>query len=442
MYLPEAVAVCLQRLQSAGFACYAVGGCVRDALLGIPPHDYDLCTSALPAQTAQVFDDCTLVRSGEKHGTIGVVLHGEVIEITTFRTEGGYQDSRHPDWVKFVPSLTEDLARRDFTVNAMAYAPDAGYIDPFGGREDLQKCVLRCVGDPATRFSEDALRILRGVRFAVRFGLTPDMATEDAMFRLTPLLENLARERVFEELCKLLPLVTAQDLLRFAPVLTAAIPELAPCVGFRQHSPHHAYDVYTHTAHVVGAVPAELPLRWAALLHDVGKPATFTLDGDGRGHFLGHARQSADLADAILRRLKAPTQLREQVVTLIAQHMTPLPPDRHILRRRLGRLGSEQTFRLLALQQADFGSKGTGKEEAPEFAQTEALLRQILAEDDCLSVRDLAIDGRDLLSLGFAPGPALGACLETLLLAVQSDRLPNEKEALLQAAAHQKTPGK
>ncbi len=442
MHLPEAVAVCLQRLQSAGFACYAVGGCVRDALLGIPPHDYDLCTSALPAQTAQVFDDCTLVRSGEKHGTIGVVLHGEVIEITTFRTEGGYQDSRHPDWVKFVPSLTEDLARRDFTVNAMAYAPDAGYIDPFGGREDLQKCVLRCVGDPTTRFSEDALRILRGVRFAVRFGLTPDAATEDAMFRLTPLLENLARERVFEELCKLLPLVTAQDLLRFAPVLTAAIPELAPCVGFRQHSPHHAYDVYTHTAHVVGAVPAELPLRWAALLHDVGKPATFTLDGDGRGHFPGHARQSADLADAILRRLKAPTQLREQVVTLIAQHMTPLPPDRHILRRRLGKLGKEQTFRLLALQQADFGSKGTGREEAPEFAQTEALLRQILAEDDCLRVRDLAIDGRDLLSLGFAPGPALGACLEALLLAVQSDRLPNEKEALLQAAAHQKTPGK
>ncbi len=435
MPLPPPVTYCLQALEDAGFQCYAVGGCVRDSLLGLTPHDYDLCTDAAPAETARVFGAWPLVRSGEKHGTVGVVMDNQVIEITTFRTEGGYADSRHPDWVKFVPSLKEDLARRDFTVNAMAYNPKTGYADPFGGREDLQNRVLRCVGDPAARFSEDALRILRGVRFALRFGLTPDAATEQAMFSLAGLMDSLARERVFDELCKLLPLVSGEDLLTYAPVLTAAIPELAPCVGFRQYSPHHAYDVYTHTAFVVAAAEPQLALRWAALLHDIGKPGTFTLDEGDQGHFLGHAQASARLAEAVLRRLKAPTALREQVVVLIAQHMTPLPPDRQILRRRLGKYGEPTVRLLLALQKADFGSKGTGKtEDASVFSQVEACLDAILAEQDCLTVKDLAVNGRDLLGLGFAPGPRLGECLEYLLGEVQRDSLPNDREPLLHTA--------
>ena len=433
MLLPEKVLLCMQTLRQAGFSAYAVGGCVRDSLLGLTPHDYDMCTNALPRETASLFADYTLVRSGEKHGTIGVVMDGEVLEITTFRTEGGYQDSRHPDWVRFVPNIEEDLSRRDFTVNAMAYSPETGYIDPFGGQTDLENHILRAVGDPETRFTEDALRILRGVRFGVRFGLTPEQDTLAAMKKLSPLMDKLARERVFEELCKLLPLVTAEDLLTYREILVQAIPVLAPCVGFEQHNPHHKYDVYTHTAQVVEAAPKDLALRWAALLHDCGKPEAFFLDAAGRGHFHGHASLSAQKADALLHLLKAPTALRERGVFLVAQHMTELLPDRKLLRKRLGRWGEEATFQLLALQEADFGGKGVGEED-DQFAAVRGLLQALLAENACLTVKDLQVDGRDLMAIGFAADPLLGACLADLLEQVQEEQLPNEKSALLAAA--------
>lgn len=435
MYLPEHVLTCMHALTAAGHKVYAVGGCVRDSLLGIRPHDYDLCTSATTEQMHRVFAGCRLVTNGEKHGTVGVVLDGQVIEITTFRTEGGYTDNRHPGWVKFVSCVEEDLARRDFTVNAIAYHPEDGYMDPFGGQADLQNHILRAVGDPATRFTEDALRILRGVRFAVRFGLTPEKATEQAMVSLVPRMDSLARERVFEELCKLLPLVTAADLLRFAPILAQVIPELTPCIGFRQHTHHHIYDVFTHTTHVVEATPSDLALRWAALLHDIGKPLCFTMDEQGQGHFLGHAKVSAQMANEILLRLKSPTVLREQVVFLITQHMTPLEPDKKLLRRRLGQYGEEGVRALLALQRADFGSKGTGTaQEEAVFDQIEDLLAELLAEQSCFGIKDLAVGGNDLLTLGVAPGPKIGACLSHLLALVQDEKLPNEKEALLAAA--------
>ncbi len=433
MFLPENVSLCIRALEQAGFSAYGVGGCVRDALLGLTPHDYDLCTNALPGETARVFEGYSLVRSGEKHGTVGVVMDGEVIEITTFRTEGGYQDSRHPDWVRFVSGLEEDLARRDFTVNAMAYSPKTGYIDPFGGQADLENKLLRTVGDPTARFTEDALRILRGVRFAVRFGLEPEEKTLQAMIELAPRMEMLAKERVFDELCKLLPLVTADDLGRFAPVLTAVIPELKPAVGFLQHTPHHAYDVFTHTTLVVEGVADDLALRWAALLHDAGKPAAFTMDENGRGHFKGHAHLSAEIADDILRRLKAPTALREQVVLLIKQHMTLLEPDKRILRRRLGQYGEETVRKMLTLQKADFAGKGVVDSD-PGFSQIEVLLEEILLEEACLTIKDLAINGQDLIELGFTPGPAIGACLAKLLEQVQDETFPNEKEVLLNAA--------
>lgn len=435
MFLPRQAKYCMDTLTAAGYQAYAVGGCVRDALLGLTPHDYDICTDAAPEETAHLFAAHTLVRSGEKHGTIGVVVDGEVYEITTFRTEGGYRDSRHPDWVKFVSDVAEDLSRRDFTVNAMAYSPETGYVDPFGGQTDLQKGILRAVGDPQTRFTEDALRILRGVRFAVRFGLTPEEKTMDAMMRLAPRLESLARERVFEELCKLLPLVRAEDLLRYAPILSAAIPQIAPMVGFLQHSPHHAWDVFTHTAHVVENVPRDLTLRWAALLHDAGKPACFTRDENGRGHFKGHAAVSESIASQVLLGLKAPTKLREDVCQLIGLHMTPLEADKRLLRRRLGKLGQEALQRLLLLQEADMGSKGTGiPDEMEQFPRIRAVLAEVLAEDACFKISDLAVCGSDLLHLGFAPDPNLGKCLQWLLEQVQDERVPNDKEALLHAA--------
>lgn len=435
MVLPQAVQYCIQSLEAAGFQGFAVGGCVRDSLLGLTPADYDLCTDAKPEDLCKIFSSHQLLHHGQKHGTVGVVLDGQVYEITTFRKEGDYADARHPGWVAFVPNVEEDLARRDFTINAMAYNPRLGCIDPFGGQADLKNRILRTVGDPQARFREDALRILRGARFSARFGLTPDAATMDAMQTLSPLMAYLARERVFEELCKLICSATAEDLQKFAPLLTQVIPELAPSVGFQQHSPHHRYDVFTHTAYVVEAVPKLLPLRWAALLHDVGKPASFTMDETGRGHFKGHAQVSQEMADEILRRLKAPSSLRQQVTALIGLHMARLEPDKKLLRRRLGRLGQELLEQLLVLQEADMGSKGTGiPEEMEQFAVIRRLIQEILAEDACFSIKDLAINGWDLQQAGFAPGPVIGQCLSWLLGQVQDEVLPNRRDVLLAAA--------
>ncbi len=434
MELPLYVTGCLEALEGAGYAAYAVGGCVRDACLGRMPQDFDLCTAALPEETEGVFAGRRLVLAGKKHGTVGVVTDCGVVEITTFRTEGAYRDNRHPDWVAFVPDIEQDLARRDFTINAMAYSPSRGFADPFGGREDLERRLLRAVGDPTRRFQEDSLRILRGVRFAVKYGLDVEPETEKAMLSQAHLMENLARERVFEELCKLLPLVDAADLKRFGPILAQVIPELGPMIGFDQHSPHHAYDLFTHTAQVTARVPAELTLRWAALLHDIGKVPTFTRDETGRGHFYGHAPKGAEMADAVLRRLKAPTALREQVVLLIGKHMTKPEPNKKVLRRMAGSLGWDTLEELLQLQLADMTSKGVSKEgELAVFQELRALLEEIKEENACLTLKDLAVNGNDLMALGFQ-GKAIGQCLNGLLERVLEERLPNEKEALLACA--------
>ena len=434
MQIPQSVQFCIDTLENAGFAAYLVGGCVRDAYLNLIPHDFDLCTNALPEETEKVFFDHKLVLAGKKHGTIGVVTDAGVVEITTFRTEGGYTDCRHPQWVKFVPDIEADLARRDFTVNAMAYSPSRGFADPFGGRDDLDNGILRAVGEPSARFEEDALRILRGIRFASRYNLSVEEKTRQAMFDLAPRMESLARERVFEEVNRFLQLAKAEDLLTFAPILAAVIPELEQTLGFDQHSPHHAYDVFTHIAYVTAAVPSEPALRWAALLHDVGKPATFTTDETGRGHFYAHAQVGAEMANTILLRLKAPTQLREEVVLLISQHMTKLEPEKRFLRRCLNRLGSDRVERLLQLQEADMGSKGTGKQDQLlQFSQVRALLAEIKAENSCLQLKDLAVNGNDLLALGLS-GKQIGKTLNSLLEQVMDDVLPNDRSVLLEAA--------
>ena len=431
MHLPENACLCIGLLQEAGFPCYAVGGCVRDALLGLTPHDYDLCTAAQPEQIKQVFAAFPQIHAGEKHGTIGIIFpNHEVYEITTFRTEGGYKDSRHPDWVEFVEEVTEDLARRDFTVNAMAFSPEAGLTDPFGGQQDLCTKTLRAVGNPHQRFSEDALRILRGVRFCVSYDLTPEKETLKAMLELAPLMENLARERVFEELCKLLPRIQSHHMTQFAPIITQVIPQLAPAIGFDQHNPHHIYDIYTHTAHVVAAVPPALPLRWAALLHDTGKTETFTLDEKGCGHFYGHAPVSAQIANDVLLNLKAPTALREQVAQLVQLHMTPIVPERKAVRRWLSRLGQQRLEELLQLQQADMGGKATADPQEDYYSRIRGLIREIQEENACLTLRDLSLNGHDLMQLGYA-GPQIGKILNGLLDAVLEEKVENQRSALL-----------
>ena len=434
MKLPQTIVTILDTLENHGFAAYVVGGCVRDSLLGLTPADFDLCTSALPEQMEQVCAGQRLVLAGEKHGTVGVCTDTGVVEITTFRTEGDYRDSRHPDWVRFVGDVEQDLARRDFTVNAMAYSPTRGFADPFGGRQDLENKILRAVGAPEKRFREDALRILRGVRFAVRYGLTVEPETRRAMDDQAGGLDSLSRERVFEELSKLLPLVTGADLLEFASIMGAAIPEIAPMIGFDQHSPHHAYDLYTHVAYVTGAVPGDLTVRWAALLHDIGKVSTFTRDETGRGHFYGHASAGAELAEQVLLGLKAPNRLRCQVVELIGAHMTRLQPDKKQLRRQLSRLGWEQLEREFWLQQADMSSKGvTEPGEGEIFPEIRRLLEEIRREDSCLKITDLAVNGEDLMALGYQ-GRQIGERLHWLLEQVLEETLPNDRHALLLAA--------
>ena len=438
MTLPEQIIRCLQMLESAGYAAYLVGGCVRDDLMGIPPQDFDLCTAALPEQTAAVFAGIPQDLTGIRHGTVKLLMEGMEVEITTFRREGSYRDNRHPDWVEFVPDIREDLARRDFTVNAIAYSPSRGYVDPFGGRADLQSGILRCVGEPERRFREDALRILRGMRFAARFGFLPEPATQDAMIGLAPLTDALARERVYQELSGFLLKAEVSDLLRFAPILAQVIPELSPTLGFLQHSPHHAYDVFTHTAHVTAAVAPVLSLRWAALLHDIGKVPCFSQDENGRGHFKGHAQVSAQMADAVLHRLHAPTQLRETAVWLIDHHMTVLQPEEALLRRSLSRYGRERLELLLCLQEADMKGKGTREHEnSQRYPRLREILSQLDAQEGRLTLKSLKINGNDLIALGMT-GRQIGDCLNRLLEQVLSGSLENEKSALIQAAKGEK----
>ena len=438
MTLPEQIARCLQMLESAGYAAYLVGGCVRDDLMGISPQDFDLCTAALPEQTAAVFAGIPQDLTGVRHGTVKLLMEGMEVEITTFRREGSYRDNRHPDWVEFVPDIREDLARRDFTVNAIAYSPSRGYVDPFGGRADLQSGILRCVGEPERRFREDALRILRGMRFAARFGFLPEPATQDAMIGLAPLTDALARERVYQELSGFLLKAEVSDLLRFAPILAQVIPELSPTLGFLQHSPHHAYDVFTHTAHVTAAVAPVLSLRWAALLHDIGKVPCFSQDENGRGHFKGHAQVSAQMADAVLHRLHAPTQLRETAVWLIDHHMTVLQPEEALLRRSLSRYGRERLELLLCLQEADMKGKGTREHEnSQRYPRLREILSQLDAQEGRLTLKSLKINGNDLIALGMT-GRQIGDCLNRLLEQVLSGSLENEKSALIQAEKGEK----
>ena len=436
MDLPKSVSELMDALEDRGFQTWAVGGCVRDDCLGIPPHDFDLCTAALPEQTQQIFSRKRLVLAGLKHGTVGVVTEYGVVEITTFRTEGDYTDSRHPGWVRFVPDVDEDLARRDFTVNAMAYSPRRGYRDPFGGLADLKNHVLRAVGDPVRRFREDALRILRGARFAARFDLKIEENTWNAMLSELSGVDSLARERVMEELTKLICLANAGELAAFAPIITRVIPELEESVGLDQRSPHHAYDVYTHTAHVTAAVPAEPALRFAALLHDVGKPRSMTLDENGRGHFKGHAQLGAQMANEILHRLKAPNALREEAVWLIEHHMSKYPPEEKSVRRALSKHGLPRMERLICLQKADFGGKGviSGEDTLEQLDRLQSMLEEFAAREGEMNLKRLAVKGGDLISIGVPTGRQMGKILNDLLQMVLSGELPNDRDALLTQA--------
>ena len=436
MLLPEDVRLLLSRLQSAGYTAYAVGGCVRDTLLGAEPKDWDLCTSALPDQMLDLFREERLVTNGLKHGTVTVILHHTPYEITTYRVDGAYSDQRHPDSVSFVDRIDQDLARRDFTINAMACAPDGSILDLFGGREDLAARVIRCVGDPDTRFGEDALRVLRALRFASVLDFQIDPATDAAVRRHYPDLEKVAAERIRVELVKTLCGAGAGRILRAYPeVFTFLLPCLKDSVGYNQDNPHHLYTVWEHSIRALEEVPPDPVLRMTMLLHDCGKPAARTTDESGVGHYKKHQVLSARMAHDALENLRFDKAGAERIELLVANHDIPITADRKILLRRLSKFGEENLRSLLLIHRADRIATGTQPREEAErhYLNRTAALDALLAERPCYTLKDLKVNGRDVAALGYR-GKEIGETLDRLLRAVIDETLPNDRDALLEAA--------
>ena len=438
--LLEFVKTVLHALEEAGYEAWCVGGCVRDLLLGRTPEDWDVATAALPEETMAVFGE-RAVPTGLKHGTVTVRTAEGAVEVTTYRLDGEYRDHRRPESVSFTRSLEEDLARRDFTVNAMALNLRGELRDPFGGRADLAAGVLRCVGEADRRFEEDALRILRGLRFAAVLGFKLEADAARSLTRNRALLESIAPERVWTEVRKLLQGRFAAETLRTYPqVIGVFWPEILPMVGFDQRNIHHCYDVWEHSLHALDAAPEDAALRCAALLHDIGKPATFTVDGAGVGHFYGHAARSCELAEGMLRRLRCPTSFRERVVRLVAWHDRDIPRTDRGLRRALRALGEEELRLLLALKRADNLAQAPAFwDRQREIRLGEEILDRLLAAEACFSLKQLAVSGEDLLALGLR-GPAVGQALNTLLNKVIDGELPNDRAALLEFAARAQLP--
>ena len=431
--IPGGVRHILQTLADAGFEAHLVGGCVRDLLRGVEPHDWDICTSARPEETEACFAGHRIIETGLKHGTVTVLEEGEPCEVTTYRTEGPYSDSRRPDYVEFVSSLEADLARRDFTMNAIAMDLAGNVSDPFGGREDIQAGLLRCVGEPARRFQEDGLRIMRALRFGAALGCTIEAETARAIHENRHMLRHVAAERINLELCRLLEGGGVEDILRQYPdVLCEFWPELGPLITLEQNTPWHCWGGWEHTVRTVEAAPADRTLRLTMLLHDIGKPGCKSTDENGIDHFCGHPAAGAELADRMLRTLKFDNRTRERVVMLVKHHDVQLPPQDRVIRRWLNRLGPEAFFQLLEVKRADgMGqSRALAKDRLIQLDEMRAQAEAIIAQGQCFSQKDLAINGRDVIAAGVAPGPEVGRVLNALFERVLSGEIPNEREAL------------
>ena len=434
MNLPAPVAFALERLNAAGFEAYLVGGCVRDACLGRTPTDFDIATQATPEEMRRALRGERLLDTGLKHGTLTLLKEGLPIQITTYRQDGAYSDSRHPDAVAFTRSLREDVLRRDFAINALAWHPQTGLIDHVNGLSDLENRLIRAVGDPERRMAEDSLRILRALRFSAKLGFAIAPDTLNAMMAAGEGLQGVSAERVAEELNQTLLAPDVAAALRDYPrVLYLALPELSPMLHTPQRTRFHAFDLWEHTLRTMAETEADLALRWAALLHDSGKPAAATHDPDGTSHFKGHQAVSAALSQKILKRLKQPSALVEEVCILVKHHDDRIRPDN--LKRWLNRLGPETGLKMLKLQYADARAHAPLiADEAHKILRLYEEAEALIQSGSCLFLRDLAIDGRDLMALGFKEGPAVGKTLRHLLDQVIEGHLKNDRAALLSAA--------
>ena len=454
--LPDCVTMALSLLYAAGFEGYIVGGCVRDLLMGREVHDWDLTTNAVPQEVAAVFRDYKVVETGISHGTVTVLTGSTALEITTYRIDSEYSDNRHPDSVSFSRSIGDDLARRDFTINAIAYSTKNGLVDMFGGQKDIKKGVIRCVGDASKRFDEDALRILRALRFASTLGFTIDEDTATAIMQKRELLKNISAERINVEITKLLCGGGAGQVLRdYRNVLAVPVPELSVMFGFDQKNRHHCYDVWIHTVVTIEALPqvlerqstevlqrsSKLPyiaemcsnavLYWSALFHDIGKPASFTTDEHGEGHFYGHAPAGCEIADTVMRRLRFDNASRERILQLVKYHDVTIGTDEKRVKRLLGRFGEQFVRQLTALKRADnLAQSEDYRDRQDRITEVETLVEDLIARQECMSLRDLAVNGDDLLALGYT-GRTIGNALQMLLDAVIDELVLNERAALL-----------
>lgn len=435
--IPKDVKKILYMLENCGYEAYLVGGSVRDKIMGKPMGDIDIATSAYPEQVKLVFKDFKVFETGIKHGTVTVLVDGTIAEITTYRTENGYSDGRHPDSVLFTHSLKEDCARRDFTMNAVALGRDGSMIDYYGGTADIQSGIIRCVGEPHSRFREDALRILRAVRFASVLGFDIEKNTKQAVFDCKDLLKNISAERVYTELVKLLCGKNVKRvLLDYTEILAVFMPEIEALKGFEQNNHHHIYDVLEHTAVAVENTPPHRCLRMAALLHDFGKPHVYTEDESGTGHFYGHGEVSFEIAKNILRRLKVPNEDFEIITRLVRYHDTAIEHTEKAVRRALNKHGENGLKMLIELKRADNrGQNIKDFDRSEEYDRLRRLVKSVLEQQQCFSLKQLAVNGEDLKDAGIEPSVKMGKILDKLLEAVINGEAENKKAALLKMAA-------
>lgn len=428
----------IHTLQNHGNSAYVVGGCVRDSIIGRQIHDWDICTSATPDEMLEIFKDKKVIETGLKHGTITVVVKGESYELTTFRIDGKYSDSRRPDSVIFTSSLIEDLKRRDFTINAMAYNDDEGLIDPFGGLEDIEYKKIQCVGSAKDRFGEDALRILRAIRFAsqLEFVMTPETSYE--INKQYKNLKNISIERINSEFCKI---AASRDfcveMVLYKDVFALFIPELKDMFEFQQNNPYHDYDVYSHTVHSIEQCKSDnLVVRLAVFFHDIGKPHSFQDGEDGIRHFKGHGKVSADITDNIMKRLKFDNETRNNVVELVYYHDATFEVGKKYVRRWINKIGVEQFRRLLEVRKADILGQKESYEQyrINKVNNIKQILEEVLREETCFTLKDLAVNGNDLMSIGYKENKELGNTLNELLRLVIDEECPNKKEKLLEVA--------
>ena len=431
--LPDDVKKIIETLEQNGYEGYAVGGCVRDSILGRMPNDWDITTSASPQQVKNLF--LRTVDTGIQHGTVTVLMGKEGYEVTTYRVDGEYEDGRHPKEVTFTASLEEDLRRRDFTINAMAYNDREGLVDIFGGRADIENKVIRCVGEPAERFGEDALRIMRAVRFSAQLGFTVDQDTAAAAKELAGTLAKISAERIQAELVKLL-VSPHPDYLRYAweyGITSVILPEFDRTMETPQNNPHHCYNVGEHTLEALKQIQAEKTLRLSALFHDFGKPQTHTTDADGIDHAHGHAKVSAELADKILHRLKFDNDTISKVKVYVRYHDVRPELTEKSVRRAVSRVGADAFAEILKLKMADtLAQSPKWQPQKKEYLkELTALYQDILKKKQCLCIKDLKVSGRDLIADGMKPGKEMGEILARLLELVLEEPERNEKNWLM-----------